>query len=143
METAREAYNNLRCDVNNLLFVKKDGKILTVNHASKISKEITKTQKLPNPERYSAYSFRIGGATRAHNVGIDHPKILKFVGWADNRLPHVSYRYMRYDDAQLSTVPYEMVHGPIQQSDFTKIKICMNKNSVFDPWSECIKKKNK
>ena len=131
----KKASQNLPLKPNNYAFIWRNGKITTTVDLAHTIDELVKILKLEEPHRYTAYSLRIGCTTRAQAVGIDHPKILKYIGWADSRLPHVSFRYMRYNKEELREMAFEIIHGPIQKSDFTKLKIDLNNNIVYDPWS--------
>ena len=71
-------------------------------------------------------------------MGIPHPKILRYIGWAESRLPNIAMRYMRYTKKDLRTVPYEMLHGPLITNEFTLQQQQMSMNTIFDPWTQKI-----
>ena len=126
----------LKCDKKNPAFVWESGRKVTVADMSKIVKEVMKIQKVQEAKKHTAYSLRIGGTSRAQNVGINHPKILKFIRLTDGRLPHVAYRYMRFSEEELAQKPYKIIHGPIKTNEFTQVQINLNENSVFVPWNK-------
>ena len=64
--------------------------------------------------------------------------MLKYVGWADSKLPHVSYRYMRFELPQLARVTCEMILGVTNGNEFTTLKIDLQRNAKFDPLSKNI-----
>ena len=126
-------------DVNNTnpLFVYSDGKVATTSTLRGIAREICKANKILDSHHYTAYSFRIGGTTLASLQGIDHPFILRYVGWAESRLGDCSQRYMRYSNYELSTMVHQMIHGPMRGNDF--IGNAHHLNRTYEPWSEMTK----
>lgn len=126
----KKRIDSLSFKPDNHLFVWSNGKPVTTSDLSKISKDIVNANKIVDGRHYTSYSLRIGGTTLASQTGIDHPKILKYVGWSNSRLADCAQRYMRYSPSQLSTIPYEMIHG-VQN----KYRKSMD-NKIYDPWSE-------
>ena len=93
---------------------------------------IVKRNNLKPEKRYASYSLRIGATTTAHLKGISHPKILKYIGWSNSRLPEVAMRYIRFKPENLNKVPYEMIHGTLNSKNSKKNNLCQ----VFDPWNQ-------
>ena len=120
----------------NFLFVWADGKPVKITDLGIVAKEVATLNNLTEASRYKAYSFRIGTTSTAVTKGIPHPKILSYIGWAANNLPHVSYRYTRYTDEELKRFQYELVHGSYLDDLNLKQKIIKLSNRFFDPWMD-------
>ncbi len=118
---------------NNNVFVWKNGTVVTTSHLSKIVKTMVITLKIPNPKRYAPYSLRIGGTTLASINAIPYSKILRYVGWSDNHLPSVSFRYMRYKLDDFRIMINEMIHGV--SSNAINIQKQQRSGVVYDPWA--------
>ena len=119
--------NKLQIKSNNHVFVWQSGQIVTTRDLTKIVKKVVTINDINEPNRYTAYSLRIGGTSAASNANIPQPKILKFIGCAPSRLPNISMRYMRYTQDQLKLLPYEILHEALQQNN--------KQNITFDPWT--------
>ena len=124
----------LRVEKESPLFVFESGKVANTTDLRTIAKEICQVNKIMDPQHYTAYSFRIGGTTLASIRQIDHPKILKYVGWASSRLADCAQRYMRYSPFQLAVIPKQMVHGHKDSNYIGIPRQSMGK--IYDPWSE-------
>ena len=121
----------------NPLFVYSNGDIASTATLRRLAKDICSANKILDDHHYTAYSFRIGGTTIASLQGIDHPFILRYVGWAASRLGDCSQRYMRYSNYELSTMALQMIHGPLHRNKFNgNAHHC---NRTYDPWSEMTK----
>ena len=120
-------WDNLRKKPDNYLFVHTNGKPFTIKEVTQIAKDVAKINKIMDDEHYTAYSFRIGGTTRASLAGIDHTMILRYVGWTESRLADCAMRYMRYAPKELAMVPYHMIHPRKKLTEWSK---------TYDPWSE-------
>ncbi len=130
---------NTKLYSNTPLLTFKDNSVFTTNNLRKIAKDIAILNKLPEIKRYSCYSFRIGGTSLANINNISQPKILRFVGWKAAHLPHVSMRYMRYNETQLSNFIFELIHG-FKRNNFPKVQnhsFDLN-GTIFDPWASAI-----
>ena len=112
---------------DNHLFIHPSGKSIATTYITEIAKEIVKVNGIMNSQNYTAYSFRIGGTTRAAAAKIDHPVILKYVGWSSSRLADCAQRYMRFAPVELARVPFDLIHP--------KTKI-IKSPKIYDPWSE-------
>ena len=133
----KEFLNTLEVKKTNQLFVYSDGKVATTATLRYIAKEMCKANKILDSHHSTAYSFRIGGTTIASMQGIDHPFILRYVGWAESRLGDCSQRYMRYSNYELSTMMYQMIHGPLRNDGF--VGNAHQSNRTCAPWSEMTK----
>ena len=78
--------------------------------------------------RYTSYSLRIGGTTLASSSGIDHAKIMKYVGWSQKKLPSMAIRYMRFKHEEMALFNYQMIHG---YNPKNKIR---SNTHFYDPW---------
>ena len=126
-EKLQKKLHNLRISPDNFLFVHEDGNPVKVSFITKLAAEVVAVNKLMNNGHYTAYSFRIGGTTRASIAGLDHPLILRFVGWSASRLADCSQRYMRFAPYILANVPFKMLHPDKKIDDEIR---------TYDPWSE-------
>ncbi len=136
--------NNLLLSSNNNIFVWNSGKIVTTTDYTKIIKNLVSINSkcIVEPKRYACYSSRIGGTTRASQVGIAHGRILKYVGWSDSKLPDVSMRYIRPDAINLSHFVLDLIHGPSHNNELIiKNRQFLQTGVVFDPWAKCIDRK--
>ena len=113
---------------SNPLFIDEKGESVKTTFLTTIAKEISHTCQIMDRQRFTAYSLRIGGTTRASQMGIPHPKILKYVGWSNSRLADCAQRYMRYSSNDLCLVPFHMIHGSREGPK--------NPSQIYDPWSE-------
>ena len=111
----------------NYLFVHENGNPFTISHIKKIIEDINSENNIMDKHHFTSYSLRIGGTTRAYLSGIEHPMILKYVGWSASRLADCSQRYMRFAPYQLAQVPFMLLHPKKLRKDTAKI---------YDPWSE-------
>ena len=115
---------------NNPLFIWENGNEVNTTELGKLAKDVAMINRVMKPQQYTAYSLRIGGTTTAALAGIEHPMILKYVGWSSSRLADCAQRYMRYSPFQLCRVPFMMIHG-VDKDDKNY------KNAkIYDPWSE-------
>ena len=129
-----------RIFTSNHLWIKSDGSLFTVNSISSAIHTMRSMLNLSDQDakRYTAYSFRIGGTTRADFAGISTAKLLKYVKWSDSNLPSINQRYTRFRDDQLAMVPFEMIHGRDGKASNARNK---SEFVVFDPWKRDIKSK--
>ena len=67
-------------------FAYSDGKVATTATLRRIAKEMCEANKILDSHHCTAYSYRIGGTTLASMQGIDHPFMLRYVGWSESRL---------------------------------------------------------
>ncbi len=118
------------------IFVWTSGHRVNTTDITKLVKEIVNTNNIPLNERhrYTSYSLKIGGATQACAMGIDHIMLLKFVGWSDSFLKDSSMSYIRPKIELLVQVPFQMIHGT-PNTNISKFEEFMNKGLVFDPWT--------
>jgi len=115
---------NLGVNNNNFVFVGKNGKIWRPSIFTRLTKDILRVNNVHDPENYAPYSFRIGSMSLAHQQEIDLLKVMRYVVWSIDNLPHVSNRYIRFSIQLLKTIPFELIHGRgglINRSDRIKI----------------------
>ena len=123
---------NLLPTDQNYLFVHSNGSPFSIPDVKKLSIDINNINKIVDPHHFTPYSLRIGGTTRAYLSGIEHPMILKYVGWSASRLADCAQRYMRFAPYQLAQVPFKLIHPKRLRADSGKI---------YDPWSERLDQK--
>ena len=104
-------YNNLGTHSNNYVFVGKNGAIWRPSILRSMVKNLISVNNVSDPECFVPYSLRIGATTLAHMQQIDLLKVMRYVVWSVNNLPHVSGRYIMFTHLDLCTIPFEMIHG--------------------------------
>ncbi len=62
-------------------------------------------------EELSGYSTRLGAVSLCRKQEIDILKVIRYVVWSVNSLPHISTRYMKFTIDDLKILPFEMIHG--------------------------------
>ena len=93
------------------VFVNSRGTRMGYSQISNIVRDIDKvcsvsTAKLP----LTSYSIRIGATSLAHHQDVDPLKVMRFVEWQPGNVTMHAY-YINYDEFQLATIPFEMLHG--------------------------------
>ena len=146
MTTVNKEYKALRKRIDNLLirpdqplFVWENGLEVLTRDLNTIAKEIAEKNQIFDKHHYAAYSLRIGGTTTASLAGIEHPLILKYVGWSSSRLASCAQRYMRYSPFELCQVPFLMLHG-VDENALKRTRT-IAKSQIYDPWSEKLNNK--
>ena len=124
------------CDVvdENYVFVSDEGAIWRPDKLTQIMKEFGAILKLPHPQQVVPYSLRIGATSLANQQQIEILKILRYVVWSVNHLPHVVGRYIQFTIYDLMIVPFEMIHGCNRPGFKTKDLSQTVKLPVFNPW---------
>ncbi len=103
--------NNLGTAPNDFIFVGKNGSIWRPSKLTEIVSDMIDQLNIPDPTAYSNYSIRIGATSLGYQQGIDLLKMIRYVIWSVNALPHVSARYINFTIAELRIIPFEMIHG--------------------------------
>ena len=114
------------------LFIFENGKEVRTTHLGKIAKHIAKVNAVLEPDRFTGYSFRIGGTTLASIQGIEKAMILQYVKWSEDKLPDASHHYILHSEEQLSLMARRMLHG---RTRFTIRKSDQTVTKVYDPWA--------
>ncbi len=126
-------YRNLNVGPSDYIFVGTKGSIWRPSKLTDIINELVVVIGMKNSDKYTSYSLRIGATSLCNQQEIDILKLLKYVAWSINKLPHVSNRYVMFDPLELSMIPFEMIHGRNRPG-------AMNKNNshkpleIFNPW---------
>ena len=124
------AIKKLKCSRKNLIFVDSKGSVWNGPKLSKLFDEIKSLLKIPNPQFYPPYSLKNGAMSMVHLQEIPLLKTIKYVAWSVKSLPHMSQRYIKINIQDMSTIPYEMIHGAIKDGDKSKCIDLSNKNLV-------------
>ena len=97
------------------VFVNANGTICGYDFIRRLIKDIRSFCNLEsNSPKITPYSLRIGGTSLAHHQGIDPLRIMRYVEWKPAKCPTMHSRYVQYTEKQLSTVPFEILHGTLQ-----------------------------
>ncbi len=107
--TAKKMLDNLEVAPNKYIFVGKKGAIWGPQKINEIVKDVKKVLGLK--EELSGYSTRLGAVSLCRKQEIDILKVIRYVVWSVNSLPHISTRYMKFTIDDLKILPFEMIHG--------------------------------
>ncbi len=101
------------CNVipSNYVLVSHEGIIYRYSHISAIINDLKNTLNLQHKKQITPYSARIGSVSLCRQQEIDVLKIIKYVIWSVESLPHISARYMAIGIDKLKILPFEMIHG--------------------------------
>ena len=111
---------NLGTEPHHYIFVSEKGAVWSPSHLRKPMKQIQTVIGMRNPEAFPLYCFRIGAMSLINQQKMDLLKALRYVAWAIPKLPHVSARYIGFEDEELRMIPYEMVHGAIDHQGLSR-----------------------
>ena len=121
--------DKLICTLNEPLFRYKNRAQFTTKNVGLVAKKISNINNLSEKERYTGYSFRIGGSTLSSINKIPDPKLLRYVGWKPSHLPHVSNRYMRFKNKDLANFISELLHPTVSSTQNNSY------SNIYDPWA--------
>ena len=107
----------------------KCGRLVKYRDVRKICHAIVQKNQITDGSRYTPYSMRIGGTTRASLAGINHSIILDYVHWSTNNMPDSGRGYIRAGDDTLKNVPFDMIHGVKGH-----VADPERSNQIWDPW---------
>jgi len=99
------------------LFVDDTGTVWGPSQFSTLFRNIRATVGMSNPHFFPPYSLKNGSMSMVNLQDIPLLKVIKFVAWSVKRLPHMSQRYIKIGVDEMSTIPYEMIHGVIRNGD--------------------------
>ncbi len=137
----RKQYNNLGTSPNDYIFVGEDGKVWAPPHARQIMKQFQAVIGMNNPTAYPLYCMRIGAMSLVNQQRMDLLKALRYVAWAVPKLPHVQHRYINFRPEELRLVPFEMIHGAMDEhgisrdyshTKLTSFDLASAKDMIFD-----------
>ncbi len=106
---------NLETKANNFVFVSFDGTVWETRHIASKLKTMVKVIKLEDPQLYTNYSWRIGSMSICNQQDLDMLKVLYYVAWSLESMPHVSNRYCQYSEYDFAEIPFEMYHGVLNK----------------------------
>ena len=102
----------LGTDPEDFVFVNSRGTRMNKNHIDDICREMAIFNNVDESKRkLTPHSLRIGATSLAHHQHIDPLKIMRYVEWKPTACPTMHSHYVRYDEVQLSSVPFQMLHG--------------------------------
>ncbi len=114
--TQEKQLRNLRTKPSNYIFVGQNGAIWSTYHLRPIMKQVQQVVGMKYPQAYPLYCIRIGAMSLVNQQKMDLLKVLRFVAWSINNLPHVSARYINFQSKELRTIPFEMIHGALERN---------------------------
>ncbi len=107
----RKQIKNCAVTAKNYVFVGKNGAIWRPEKLNELIKDLANKLNLKNPERYRGYSVKVGAVSLCRQQNLDMLKVMRYVQWSVNNLPHVVARYISYEREELQIIPFEMIHG--------------------------------
>jgi hypothetical protein len=106
---------NLGVRGDDFVFVNSNGTICGYDFVRRLIADIRTFCNLDaKSPKITPYSLRIGGTSLAHHQGIDPLRIMRYVEWKPSKCPTMHARYVQYTEKELSTIPYEILHGTLQ-----------------------------
>ncbi len=115
-KTQTKQFRNLGTKPDNYIFVGQNGAIWSTYHLRPIMKQVQQVVGMQTPQAYPLYCIRIGAMSLVNQQKMDLLKVLRFVAWSINNLPHVSARYINFQSKELRTIPFEMIHGALEKN---------------------------
>jgi hypothetical protein len=86
---------NLNTQADDHIFVRSTGTVMTTRNTKRVIQDMAHMVGVLEPEKYSEYSLRVGGATHCTAAGIPDGLMYRYVGWDPSRLPDSGRRYVR------------------------------------------------
>lgn len=112
---SEKAKTNLGIRGKDYVFVSERGSVLGYSFIYRTIKELKECCGLTNLlPKITPHSLRIGATSLAHHQGIDPLRVMRYVEWRPGKDPTMHARYVAYTVVQLSTIPYEILHGTLQ-----------------------------
>ena len=123
----------LQCNRNNKIFVHFSGEEMTTKNTKAIIKHMALIVQVLEPEKYSEYSLRVGGATHCTAAGIPDALMYRCVGWDPSKLPDSAKRYQRPTLELRIQFPYFLLHG-FKDAFGHQHKVMPVVGLIHDPW---------
>lgn len=120
---------------DSLFFVRSSGHRMTTVNTSQIIKTMAIICRVLEPQCYSEYSLRVGGATHCSAAGIPDALMYRYVGWDPNQLPDIAKRYQRPTLEMRLEMQNYMLHGFVQDNG-TRHGIRHLPGMIHDPWDK-------
>ena len=131
---SRRQLRNLNTTADDHIFVRSTGEIMTTRNTNDVIRDMARTLGVLEPEKYSEYSLRVGGATHCTAAGIPDGLMYRYVGWDPSRLPDSGRRYVRPPLELRLRFPYFLLHGFV--NEFNKQHPVTVVPGLFhDPWA--------
>jgi hypothetical protein len=125
---------NLKNTGNNLFFVRSNGTPMTTRNTKPIIQEMARICRVLEPEQYTEYSLRVGGATHCSAAGIPDALMYRYVGWDPSHLPDIAKRYQRPTLEMRLQMQYYMLHG-FESDSGRNHGIRHIPGMIHDPWA--------
>ena len=130
---------NLPVGDDDFLFVNARGTICKYAFIHALVKDVVTYNDIDTTDRQmTPHSLRVGGTSLAHHQGIDPLKVMRYVEWRPSATPTMHAHYVRYTEASLANIPYEMLHGTLRYGEPTRNYI-RSKPETFELRSEVIR----
>jgi len=131
--TNKTAKRNLSIKIpTNAAYVMSNGSIMTAAKMNHAIKTMMMNIGIRRTTEYSNYSCRIGGTTHCKRIGLDHSKLLQYVGWKLDNLPDMAHRYTRYPSQAMQWIAHDMIHG----TNANNRQRNAPSHTFSDPWRE-------
>lgn len=125
---------NLNTKPDDHVFVRSTGTVMTTRNTKRVIQDMARMVGVLEPEKYSEYSLRVGGATHCTAAGIPDGLMYRYVGWDPSRLPDSGRRYIRPPLELRLRFPYFLLHGFIDESN-NQHPIVVVPGLFHDPWA--------
>ena len=118
----------------NPIFVRRSGHELTTRNTGSIISHLAQVSRVLEPEKYTEYSLRVGGATHCTAAAIPDGLMYRYVGWDTRALPDSGSVYKNPTLELKLRFPYFMLHGFVDY--FGRQYPLHPQPAIFhDPWA--------
>lgn len=124
---------NLTNHADSQFFVRSNGTPMTTNNTKSIIAEMTRICEVLEPQCYTEYSLRVGGATCCSAAGIPDALMYRYVGWDPSNLPDIAKRYQRPPLELRLQMQFFMLHGFVMDNG-RRHGVRYIPGMVHDPW---------
>lgn len=125
---------NLTIDAASHFFVHSDGSVMTTSNTKPVIAQMAQICRVLEPECYTEYSLRVGGATNCSAAGIPDALMYRYVGWDPSQLPDIAKRYQRPTLEMRLRMQHYMLHGFVQANGRCH-GIRHLPGMIHDPWT--------
>jgi len=107
---------------------------MTTSNTKPVIAQMARICRVLEPECYSEYSLRVGGATNCSAAGIPDALMYRYVGWDPSQLPDIAKRYQRPTLEMRLEMQNYMLHGFVQDNGQCH-GIRHLPGMIHDPWT--------
>ena len=117
-----------------LLFIRFSGMEMKTTNTAPIIADMARVSRVLEPQFYSEYSLRVGGATHCSAAGIPDALMYRYVGWDPSKLPDVAKRYQRPPLEMRLQMQNYMLHGFVDHNGRHN-DVRLIPGMIHDPWA--------